>query len=200
MIRAAPVTPVNCVLAPDRSATAVREPLVLTGNPWNKPAARFATPMPSISPLPSICCPCRAAKTEEVEIVSARETRAMPTAPANSGPRSDRLMWGIVSGGKPFGSTPTRLTPCSARLKTEVAAIVSTTATSTAGIFGSQRCSTRITTIPAIPTAADAATALPSARPLTNPVSSPIKPSASTLNPNSFGSCPTRMVRARPFM
>ena len=71
---------------------------------------------------------------------------------------------------------------------------------STAGTLGSQRCSTRITTIPAIPTVAAAATASPLARPLTKAVASPIRPSASILNPNSFGSCPTRMVSARPFM
>jgi hypothetical protein len=35
---------------------------------------------------------------------------------------------------------------------------------------------------------------------LTNPVISPIRPSASTLKPNSLGSWPTRMVSARPFM
>ena len=81
-----------------------------------------------------------------------------------------------------------------------VAAIASTTAISTAGTFGSQRCSTRITTTAAIPTAAAAGTASPSARPLANPVISPIRPSASTLNPSSFGSCPIRMVSARPFM
>ena len=33
MIRIAPVTPVSWVFAPERSATAVRDPLVLTGNP-----------------------------------------------------------------------------------------------------------------------------------------------------------------------
>ena len=71
---------------------------------------------------------------------------------------------------------------------------------STAGTFGSQRCSTRITAIPAIPTTAAAATASPWARPLTKPVISPIRPSALTLKPNSFGSWPTRMVSARPFM
>ena len=71
---------------------------------------------------------------------------------------------------------------------------------STAGIFGSQRCSTRISAIPVIPTAAEAATASPLATPLTKPVSSPRKLSASTLNPNSLGSWPTRMVSARPFM
>ena len=37
---------------PARSATAVREALVLTGKPWNSPAARLAAPMPSISWLP----------------------------------------------------------------------------------------------------------------------------------------------------
>ena len=71
---------------------------------------------------------------------------------------------------------------------------------STAGTFGSQRCSTRISAIPAIPTAAAAATASPWARPLANPVTSPMRLSALTLNPNSFGSCPIKMVSARPFM
>ena len=111
MIRAAPVTPVSWVFAPDRSATAVRDPLVLTGNPWNRPAARFATPMPIISPLPWISCPVRAANADAVEIVSASETRAIPSAPANRGPRSARRICGMVSGGNPLGSTPTRLTP-----------------------------------------------------------------------------------------
>ena len=156
--------------------------------------------MPIISWLPWTSCPVRAANADAVEIVSARETSAMPSAPANSGPRSARRTCGMVSGGKPLGSTPTRLTPWPARLNTVVAAIASTTMISTAGTFGSQRCSTRISTIPAIPTAAAAATASPFARPLTKPVTSPIRPSALTLNPNSFGSCPTRMVSARPFM
>ena len=106
----------------------------------------------------------------------------------------------MVSGGNPLGSTPTRLTPRAARPKTDVAAIAATTAISTAGTFGSHRCSTRISAIAAIPTAAEAAFASPSASPLMNPVNSPIRPSALTLNPNSFGSCPIKMVSARPFM
>jgi hypothetical protein len=53
VIAAAPTSPVTCVFAPACSATAVREPLVLTGKPWNSPAARFAAPMPVISRLPS---------------------------------------------------------------------------------------------------------------------------------------------------
>ena len=111
MIRAAPVTPVSWVLAPDRSATAVRDPLVLTGNPWNKPAARFAAPMPIISWLPWISCPVRAANADAVEIVSARETRRSP-APRRTGARGrPARTCGMVSGGNPLGSTPTRLTP-----------------------------------------------------------------------------------------
>ncbi len=50
-ITTAPTTPASWVFAPDRSATAVREPLVLTGNPWNRPAARFDAPSPVISPI-----------------------------------------------------------------------------------------------------------------------------------------------------
>src|SRR5258708_30511031 len=73
MIRAAPVTPVSWVFAPDRSATAVRDPLVLTGNPWNRPAARFAAPIPIISPLPRTSWPVRAANPDAVAIVSASD-------------------------------------------------------------------------------------------------------------------------------
>ena len=50
---AAATSPVSCVLAPDWKATAVREPLVLTGKPENRPAARLAEPMPASSWLPS---------------------------------------------------------------------------------------------------------------------------------------------------
>ena len=59
-IAAAPTTPVSCVFAPACSATAVREPLVLTGKPWKRPAATFAAPIPIISPLPSTSWPVRA--------------------------------------------------------------------------------------------------------------------------------------------
>ena len=50
---AAATRPVSWVFAPDWAATAVREPLVLTGNPENRPAARLADPMPASSWLPS---------------------------------------------------------------------------------------------------------------------------------------------------
>ena len=45
----APTTPVSCVLAPAASATGVRDELLLIGKPWKKPAARLATPSPTIS-------------------------------------------------------------------------------------------------------------------------------------------------------
>ena len=50
---AAPMTPVSCVFAPARSATELREALVLIGKPWNRPAATFAAPIPTISWLAS---------------------------------------------------------------------------------------------------------------------------------------------------
>ncbi len=57
MIAIAPTRPATWVLAPACSATAVREPLVETGNPWNRPAATFAEPIPIISWFPRIRSP-----------------------------------------------------------------------------------------------------------------------------------------------
>ena len=85
---AAPTTPVTCERDPACSATAVREPLVLTGKPWKKPAAMLAAPMPIISWLPRTRSPRRAANDDAVDIVSARATTAMASAPRNSGGRS----------------------------------------------------------------------------------------------------------------
>ena len=87
-IAPAPTSPVSCVLAPECSATAVRDPLVLTGKPWKNEAAMLAAPMPIISPLPSTSWPVRAANADEVEIVSVSETSAIPAAPASSSGRS----------------------------------------------------------------------------------------------------------------
>ena len=52
--------------------------------------------------------------------------------------------------------------------------------------------------MPPSPTAAAAGTTSPCARPWTKPANSPIRPSASTENPNSLGSWPTRMVSGQP--
>ena len=87
-IAAAPTRPVTWVFAPACSATAVRDPLVLTGKPWNSPAARLAEPIPIISFCPSTSSPLRAAKDDAVEIVSVSDTRAIPKAPPTSSPRS----------------------------------------------------------------------------------------------------------------
>ena len=57
VIASAPTSPVSWVLAPACSATAVREPLVLTGKPWKSPAAMLAAPMPIISWSPSTSWP-----------------------------------------------------------------------------------------------------------------------------------------------
>ena len=66
----APTTPVSWLLAPDCSATAVREPLVEMANPPNSPAAMFDAPMPTISWSASTSSPRRAAKLVAVAIVS----------------------------------------------------------------------------------------------------------------------------------
>ncbi len=93
---AAPTRPVTCERDPACSATAVREPLVLTGKPWNSPAAMFAAPMPIISWSPRTRSPRRAANDDAVDIVSASATTAMATAPRNSSGMSaqcDRSGW-----------------------------------------------------------------------------------------------------------
>ena len=200
MMRAAPVIPVSCDRDPARSATAVLEALVLTGKPWNRPAARLAAPMPIISWSPCTSWSVRAAKADAVEMVSASDTSAIATAPPASVARSDQSTLGTVSGGKPCGRTPIRLTPRSPSPSTALTTMADTTMTSTAGTFAHHRCRTRITAMPPRPTAAAAGTTSPCASPATKPVNSPMSPSASTENPNSFGSCPTMMVSASPFM
>ena len=89
VMTAAPTRPVTCDRDPACSATAVRDPLVLTGKPWKKPAAMFAAPIPIISWSPCTCSPRRAAKAEAVDMVSARATTAMASAPMTSAGMSD---------------------------------------------------------------------------------------------------------------
>ena len=161
---------------------------MLTGNPWKNPAATFAAPIPIISWFPCTRWPARAANADAVEIVSASATNTMPNAPARSRDRSENDTCGIVNGGKPLGSGPTTDTPFAVRSNTLTARIAKTTATSTAGIFGIARCRTRIRTSAPTPTASAAATVSPLMTPWTKAFSSGMKPSASTENPNSFGS------------
>ncbi len=107
---------------------------------------------------------------------------------------------GMSKGGNPCGSVPTTDTPCATRSSAVTATMDDTTAIRTAGNFGIQRCSTRITIKDEAPTASAATTVSPLLTPRTNALASPIKPFASTENPKSLGSCPTRIVSARPFM
>ena len=74
------------------------------------------------------------------------------------------------------------------------------TATSTAGTFGRTRPRITITAMLNSPMAAAAGTTSPAATPCTNAWVSAMRPSASVEKPNSFGSWPTKIVRARPFM
>ena len=196
----APTRPVTWVWEPFCAATAVRDPLVLTGNPWKSPAARFAAPTPTISRSPSTSSPLRAENAEAVEIVSVNDTSAMPSAPATSSHRSSRGTVGTVNGGTPSGIGPTTATPRSCRSSRVTVAIASTTATSTPGNRGSARWKPRISTRLAAPTARAAPTVSPSTRPCTNPAPSSTRLSASTEKPRSLGSWPTTMVSASPFM
>ena len=144
VMAAAPTTPVICVFAPACSATAVREPLVLTGKPWKKPAAMFAAPIPIISWFAETCWPVRAANAEDVEIVSASDTSAMPSAPGRAGRSSPTDTRGMVKGGKPCGSVPDQRDAARHEVERVTATMDITTTIRTAGTFGSQRCSTRI--------------------------------------------------------
>ena len=161
----------------------------------------FAAPMPTISWLPSISWPVRSAKADAVEIVSASETSAMPAAPATSSGRSESRDAGDGEGWKPLRQRAHELDAVVGEVekrsrqgwkgrrrrgRPEPSAAPAGTAT--------------INTSPNRPTASAAGTVSPLKTPLRNPFSSGMKPSASTEKPNSFGSWPTRMVRANPFM
>ncbi len=77
---AAATIPASCVFAPDWTATAVRDPLELTGKPEKNPTATFAEPMPASSWFVITSYPPLLAKAPDVEIVSPIATSEMPTA------------------------------------------------------------------------------------------------------------------------
>ena len=151
------MTPASCVRAPDSSATAVREPLVETAKPWNRPLAMFAAASPTISWSGCTSSPRRAAKLDAVAIVSVSDTIVMPIAATNSGPTSARLVHGTAGVGTPAGSVPTVRTPSSASPSTAETMVVPTTATSTAGITRVTRGRIRRTARQPTPTASVAA-------------------------------------------
>ncbi len=178
----------------------MRDPLVLTGKPWKNPAKMLAAPMPIISWSPRTRSPRLAANDEAVDIVSARATTAIATAPRSSSGRSPNATVGTVSGGKPWGSTPMVLTPSSCRSNRFTASAASTTTTRTAGILGISRCMRRMPSSETTPISAAVLLTSWSASPVRKARVSAISPSASTEKPKSLGSWPTTMVRASPFM
>ena len=200
-IAAAPTTPVSCVLAPACSATAVREPLVLTGKPWKNPAATLAAPMPIISPLPSTSWPVRAANADAVEMVSASATMAMPTRAGHQQRQVGRRVGHREAAGSPDGSVPTSDTPWSPRSRAPEAAIAITTATSTPGTRGSTRGADQDQR-QADQADRDRGARPPCRRPGPRRSRAPRRSGhrRSTENPNSLGSWPIRMVSASPLM
>ena len=104
MIVAAPTTPVTCVRAPLWNATAVRDPLVLTGNPWKNPAAMLAAPTPIISRSPSTSSPVRAAKADAVEMVSVEGDQGYPERAGEQEPQVAERHGRKGEGREPLGS------------------------------------------------------------------------------------------------
>ena len=99
----APTMPASWLLAPDCSATAVRELLAETANPWKKPAAMLAEPMPIISWFGFTCSPRRALNEVDRAIVSVSDTSVMPTAATSSGTTSPMSVHGTSGVGQPLG-------------------------------------------------------------------------------------------------
>ena len=103
----APTTPVSWLLAPDCSATAVREPLVEMAKPWKKPAATLAEPMPIISWFGLHLVATAGVRSSTVAMVSVSDTSVMPTAATSSGTTSASSVHGTAGVGSPSGRVPT---------------------------------------------------------------------------------------------
>ena len=99
----APTTPASWLLAPDCSATAVRELLAEMANPRKKPAAMLAEPMPIISWFGFTCSPRRALNEVDRAMVSVSDTSVMPTAATSSGTTSPMSVHGTSGVGQPLG-------------------------------------------------------------------------------------------------
>ena len=140
----------------------------------------------------------RAANADEVEIVSASDTTAMPSAPASSseiGP----LEGGDRERREPLRQTPDQADPALAEAEQRAASDREHDHDQHGGNLRQPALQHQDQDPPGPPTAA-AAGPFAVATPRTNPVASPRGPSASTEKPNSLGSWPTRIVTARPFM
>ena len=122
--------PASWLLAPDCSATAVRELLAEMANPRKKPAAMLAEPMPIISLFGFTRSPRRALNDVDRAMVSVRETSVIPTAAMSSGTTSSMSVQGTSGVGRPSGRVPT---VAMSRSNTAVTTVAPTTATRTAG-------------------------------------------------------------------
>ena len=144
---AAPTSPVTCERDPACSATAVREPLVLTGKPWKKPGGDVGRAdadhlLVAVHPL----APAGGERRRRGHRVGQGDHGDGDRAEEQLGQVSTTGTVGTVNGGKPCGSTPIVLTPSSCRSSRLTASAARTTTTSTAGTFGSSRCSSRMPT------------------------------------------------------
>ena len=173
----------------------MRELLAETANPWKKPAATLAEPMPIISLFGFTRSPRRALNEVDRAMVSVSDTSVIPTAATSSEPTSPMSVHGTSGVGSPSGRVPT--VPMS-RSNTAVTTVAPTTATRTAGIARVRRGSTSSTASVMSPTLSAVASRW--SKFVTNSRTSSTKVSASVENPLSFGSCPTMMTIASPFM
>ena len=199
--RPAPTRPVTWLLAPDCSATAVREPLAEIAKPWKRPAATLAAPTPIISwfGVDLVAAPGGEARRRWRWCRSARRARCRRRRRASVadvaalvhgngrhgealGQRADRLhaLGREVEHGGDDGGADHR-DEHRRDLRREIR-----------GSTEQERQDARPTT---------QRRACWSGRgPVKNAWTSSMKPSASVEKPNSLGSWPTMMVMARPFM
>jgi hypothetical protein len=122
----------------------------------------------------------------------------MPKAARARVLRSVMPTWGTAKVGNPDGTSPTTVTPRATRSNDDTATMEPTTATSTPGIFGSQRWNPMITARDARPTTSAAGTVsllpTPSRKAFVWLITLPLEP----LKPNSFGSWLTTTTTAMP--
>jgi hypothetical protein len=198
VITPAPTTPVTWDREPACSATAVRDPLVLTGNPGrSRGDVRRADP-DHLLIAPRTCSPRRAANADAVDMVSASATTAMANAPEqrrqvtprDSGNRERR---------EALRNHANRVDPVFLQVQRVDRDRGQHHHDEDTRSLGSSRFSIRIPASEATPTTAAVAFASPCANPDTKARASAMSPSASTENPRSFGSWPTMIVSASPF-
>ena len=106
-MQAAPISPVTWVWAPACSATGVRVDDPLDEKPLTSPTATLTVPSAASSWSGSTCSPRRTANACEMTLVSANETRAIATAVGNSAAMSATDTAGTPIGGRPPGNAPT---------------------------------------------------------------------------------------------